>query len=141
VSGETGAKKDFFISYNHNDEAWALWINVVLEKAGYTTIIQARDFLAGSNFIMEMQRAIINSDRTIAIFSKNYSESDFCSSEWSAALVSDPAALRSKLIPVRVDLSYEPLGLLKPIRFIDLVKIDLEDIAKDEKAQKARECF
>ena len=26
------SRKDFFISYNHNDEAWAEWIADVLEK-------------------------------------------------------------------------------------------------------------
>jgi hypothetical protein len=36
--------RDFFISYTNLDKAWAVWIAVELEKAGYTTVVQAFDF-------------------------------------------------------------------------------------------------
>jgi hypothetical protein len=31
---------NFFVSYNHADEAWAEWVAWVLEEAGYTTKVQ-----------------------------------------------------------------------------------------------------
>ena len=34
--------KNFFISYNHRDSAWAEWIAWQLENDGYSTIIQAK---------------------------------------------------------------------------------------------------
>ena len=46
------AAKDFFISYNKADRAWAEWIGWKLEEAGYTVILQAWDFPAGSNFVI-----------------------------------------------------------------------------------------
>ena len=49
--------KDFFISYNKADRAWAEWIAWTLEEAGYSTTIQAWDFQAGGNFVLEMQKA------------------------------------------------------------------------------------
>jgi hypothetical protein len=51
--------KDFFISYNSADLAWAEWIAWQLEAAGFTTIVQAWDFRPGSNFVVEMQKAAI----------------------------------------------------------------------------------
>jgi hypothetical protein len=41
--------KDFSISYTKADQAWAAWIAWTLEAAGYSTVIQAWDFLPGSN--------------------------------------------------------------------------------------------
>ena len=34
-------ERDFFISYTAVDDAWARWIAVELERAGYTTVVQA----------------------------------------------------------------------------------------------------
>ena len=48
---------DYFISYTSPDKAWAEWIGWVLEDTGATVILQAWDFVPGSNFVLEMQRA------------------------------------------------------------------------------------
>ena len=55
---------DFFISYTSADKSWAEWIAYVLEEAGIQVIIQAWDFRPGSNFVLEMQRAAAEADRT-----------------------------------------------------------------------------
>jgi hypothetical protein len=54
---DIGAPKDYFISYTHADQRWAEWIAWLLEEAGYTTMLQAWDFIAGSNFVIEMDAA------------------------------------------------------------------------------------
>jgi hypothetical protein len=41
--------RDFFISYTGSDRTWAEWVAWQLEEAGYTTILQAWDFEAGSH--------------------------------------------------------------------------------------------
>ena len=41
---DRGAGGDFFISYTGVNVAWARWIAVELERAGYTTVVQAFDF-------------------------------------------------------------------------------------------------
>ena len=51
---DTEAPKDFFISYTHADQRWAEWIAWHLETEGYTTMLQAWDFVAGSHFVHEM---------------------------------------------------------------------------------------
>jgi hypothetical protein len=78
--------KDFFISYPRTDQSWAEWIAWTLEAAGYSTVLQAWDFLPGSNFILEMQRAATEANRTIAVLSQKYLESTFTKPEWAAAL-------------------------------------------------------
>ena len=50
--------KDFFISYTSSDEKYAKWIAELLEKNGYTTIIQAWDFRPGDNFVSKINEAL-----------------------------------------------------------------------------------
>jgi len=61
--------KDFFISYTKNDVQWAKWIAGTLEKGengkGYTTIIQAWDFKAGTNIINNMNESFRDSKRWV----------------------------------------------------------------------------
>jgi hypothetical protein len=64
--------KDFFVSYNRNDREWAQWIAWQLEAQGYTTVIQAWDFRPGGNFVLDMQEAAAQAQRTIAVLSPDY---------------------------------------------------------------------
>lgn len=112
-------KADFFISYNHKDSHWATWIAGVLEENGFSVIIQAWDFRPGSNFVLEMQNALQQSNKTIVVLSKNYVNSDFCLPEWAASFVQDPVGKLNTLIPVRVD-DITPMGLFAPIVYIDI---------------------
>lgn len=118
--------KDFFISYNKADRAWAEWTAWKLEEAGYTTILQAWDFSAGSNFIIDMHNAARNARRTIALLSPDYLQALFTQPEWAAAFVQDPTGEKGTLLPVRVRLC-KPDGLLTSISYIDLV--DLDEVA------------
>ena len=73
------AATDFFISYTHNDQRWAEWIAWHLEGAGYRTVVQAWDFLAGGNFILAMDEATQNATRTIAVGPLSWNASMACS--------------------------------------------------------------
>jgi hypothetical protein len=81
---------DFFVSYNQADRDWAEWIAWQLEDAGYTTRIQAWDFHAGSNFVVDMDRAARQSRQTIAVLSPDYLAARFPTAEWAAAFARDP---------------------------------------------------
>src|SRR6185503_18273994 len=74
--------KNFFVSYNGKDKAWAEWIAYQLEEAGYSTVIQAWDFQAGGNFVLEMQKATAEAERTIAVLSQNYLDAEYTHPEW-----------------------------------------------------------
>jgi hypothetical protein len=110
---------DFFISYSQVDRKWAEWIAWSLEEAGFTTRIADRDFAPGTNFVLEMERALQESERTIIILSAAYIESAFTQAEWLAAFARDPTGKEGKLVPIRV----EPVhlsGLLASLITVDL---------------------
>ena len=115
--------KDFFISYNGADQRWAEWIAWQLEEAAYSVILQAWDFLPGSNFVVQMDRALTLAPRMIAVLSPQYLSSLYTQPEWAAAFRHDPKGEQSLLIPVRVQ-PCEVNGLLGPIVYVDLVGRD-----------------
>ena len=117
------APKDFFVSYNSADRAWAEWIAWELEDAGHSVVIQAWDFRPGVNFVLEMHRATIEADRTVAVLSPNYLSAEFTLHEWAAAFAADPSGKVRKLLPVRVA-PYDVKGLIPQIVHIDLVEAD-----------------
>jgi tetratricopeptide (TPR) repeat protein len=114
---------DFFVSYTQKDKDWAMWIARVLEDAGNTTTTQEWDFRPGSNFVVEMQRATVESKRTLVVLSADYLRSGFAMSEWSAAFAQDPTGEKGLLLPVRVG-AVEPPGILGTIVYIDLIGLD-----------------
>jgi tetratricopeptide (TPR) repeat protein len=115
--------KHFFISYNSADRTWAEWIAWQLEEAGYTTVLQAWDFRPGSNFVLEMQRAATEAERTIAVLSPDYLGARFTQPEWAAAFAQDPTGEKGTLLPVRVR-ECDLKGLWSPRIYIDLVGLD-----------------
>jgi serine/threonine protein kinase/pSer/pThr/pTyr-binding forkhead associated (FHA) protein len=122
--------KDFFISYNRADQRWAEWIAWQLEEANYSIILQAWDFLPGSNFVVQMDHALRIAPRMIAVLSPQYLSSLYTQPEWAAAFRNDPKGEQSLLIPVRVQ-PCEVTGLLGPIVYVDLV-------GRDESAARQR---
>jgi tetratricopeptide (TPR) repeat protein len=119
-------KNDFFISYTSIDEKWATWIAWQLEKAGYTFIIQAWDFTPGMNFVLEMQNALINCERVIAVLSPEYFKSSFCAPEWATKFAEDPSGKDSYIIPVRIA-DFKPEGLFRSIIYIDIYGLNEEE--------------
>lgn len=117
---------DFFISYNMADRHWATGIGNWLDQALYTTVMQSQDFVAGSNFVSEMNAALTQAKRVIAVISPDYFAASFPESEWTAAFASDPTGAERSLVPVRVRECEIP-ALLKPRVYIDLVGMNQND--------------
>ena len=70
------------ISYTQADLSWAEWIAWQLEKSGVQTILQAWDFRAGCNFVLEMNSASKQARRTIAVLSAGYVNAAYTHPEW-----------------------------------------------------------
>jgi hypothetical protein len=117
-------RRDFFISYTRADRQWAEWIAWQLETAGYTTVLQAWDFGPAADFVHEMQKAMTNSERTIAVLSPSYIASVHGEAEWRAAYQRDPTGEQRILVPVRVA-DFSPPGLLATRVYIDLFGKDV----------------
>jgi len=122
-------KKHFFVSYNGRDKQWAEWIAWILEEAGYSVIIQAWDFRPGSNFVLEMQNATVQAEKTIAVLSNNYLNALYTHPEWTAAFAQDPTGQKRTLIPVRVA-ECEIKGLWQQIVYADLVNLSAQEAQK-----------
>ena len=90
TGNERPGGREFFVSYTQADRAWAEWIAWVLEEDGHTVLIQAWDFVPGSNWIQGMQAGVATAARTIAVLSPAYLESEYGTAEWEAAWASDP---------------------------------------------------
>src|SRR3989440_10840374 len=116
------AQKDFFISYNKADRAWAEWMAWQLEAEGYTTVLQAWDFLPGSHFVLKMQEVASTATSTIAVLSPDYLNALYTQPEWAAAFVQDPTGQKGTLLPVRVR-ECTLTGILAPIVYIDLLSL------------------
>ena len=64
--------RDFFISFNSADLAYAEAINAALRAAGFTTFYHPRDLPPGGNIPMWMDDALMNSAQTLALYSPAY---------------------------------------------------------------------
>jgi hypothetical protein len=110
---------DFFVSYAQADQLWAEWIAWTLEEDGYRVLVQAWDFVPGSNWVQGMQAGTTGADRTIAVLSPRYLKSVYGSGEWQAAWASDPHGTKRKLLVLRVEDCDRP-GLLAGVVGVDL---------------------
>ncbi|TXK41803.1 TIR domain-containing protein [Nonomuraea sp. C10] len=117
-----GRPTQIFVSYSPADTAWATWIAWELEAAGYRTMIQAWDFVPGTNFIDFMDRGVSEAGLVVAVLSRNYLSSRYGRMEWQAALRADPDNPSNKLITIRLeDVRLE--GLLSTITWVDLLGV------------------
>jgi len=85
-------------------------------------MLQAWDFVAGTNFIDFMDRGVRESTAVIAVLSRSYVRSRYGRLEWQAALRSSPERPESRLITVRVE-DFQIEGLLATITFVDLAGV------------------
>lgn len=118
-----------FISYNQADRQWAEWIAWQLEEAGYQVVLQAWDFVPGSHFALEMNRAVQSAECTVVVLSPSYLTSEYTQPEWAAAFARDPKGSERRLLPVRV-VACRPKGLLAQIVYLDLVGLRDEGASK-----------
>ena len=117
--------KDFLISYAPADRAWAEWIGSVLEDAGYTVVLRSWDLRPGSNFVLEMQKAVQQTRQTIVLISPDYLAGEIAQSEWGAALEADARRSERHLLPIRIR-ETEVSGLAGSVAYLDLVGTDEE---------------
>jgi tetratricopeptide (TPR) repeat protein len=117
MNGAPDDKRDFFISFNQADRAWATWIAWVLEEAGYKVLFQDWDFRG--SFLEQMHQASLRSARTLVVLSDHYLRSEFARSEAWAALAGDPVGREDRVVTVKVGPAGD-LGLFGHFAFLDL---------------------
>jgi hypothetical protein len=121
--------KDFFISYNQADRAWAEWIAWQIKEQGREVVIQAWHFGPGSNFPLQMHKAIRECQKILVVLSPDFLASEYTKPEWAAYFAQDPTGEKRKIMPVRVR-DCTPDGLLGQIVHIDLLGVAPEGEAR-----------
>lgn len=96
------ARRDFFISFNFADLAYATAIDAALVAGGFTTYFYPRDLHLGGNIAIWMDDALLNSAQTLALYSPNYIQdsAQFSKAERYASWWQDPTGVNGKLIPI-----------------------------------------
>jgi hypothetical protein len=118
-----GVDREFFLSFTGSDRPWAAWLLAELDAAGYSSVSQLREFVAGGNFALDMDRAARRARRTLGVLSPHALQAPYVRQEWAHRLAADPTGEQRALVLVRVE-ACEPEGLLRPIVYIDLVGLD-----------------
>ena len=112
----------YYISAASEDRRWAEWIANVIEDTG-CTVYRPWDLPPGSNWVLELQRALSRASHVVAVLSDDYFANEFAATEWQSAFRTDPRGSFRRLLPVRVAPCDVP-PLLQAIRSVDLVGLD-----------------
>ena len=110
-------KRDFFVSFNQADRAWATWIAWVLNANGHAVFFQDWDFRG--SFIEQMHQATLRSRKTLVVLSDSYLRSEYARSEAWAALARDPVGRQDRVVLIKVGPTGD-LGLLAHFAYVDL---------------------
>jgi hypothetical protein len=120
---------DVFISYSHKDQNWVRnTLLPTLEKHGVTVFIDFRDFEPGAPSIIEMERGVKESRKTILILTPDYIMSAWSEFEAVLAGTLDPAARERRILPILLKKCVLPLRInyLTYLNFTDPTTLDLQ---------------
>ena len=123
-------QRDFFLSYTHKDEAWAVWAADVLKKNGYTVYVQALDIKSAS-FLKKMEQYLDNSYNLIAVWSEDYFQSDYAMDEWRGAYYAVKEGEMNALIPILISADKYIPRLYRPI-----IRVDLSGRGRDTESEE-----
>ncbi|MEP7135060.1 MAG: toll/interleukin-1 receptor domain-containing protein [Chloroflexota bacterium] len=126
---ETEFKYDVFVSYSSTNKEWVRKTFVpILEKAGLKVCDYYRDFDVGAPIVMEMERAVLESRKTIPILSPAYLKSGWTEFESLMFQTLDAANRNRRVLPVILEKCDLPLRIkyMNCINFADPDDVDIE---------------
>jgi tetratricopeptide (TPR) repeat protein len=94
---------DVFISYSHRDGEWVRnWLlpRLELENAGLRVCIDFRDFDIGVPSLVNMERAVEHSRKTLLVLTPSWVESEWTNFEALLVQTDDPIGLRRRMLPL-----------------------------------------
>lgn len=112
--------RDFFISYTKKDAKFATWVAELLERSGYTVIIQEWDFRPGDNLVANIHKALIECKKLIVILSEDYLKSGWCEAEWTSKYAEQMVLNEQRIVPIKIG-PVNTRGLLSSLIYIDIV--------------------
>lgn len=94
---------DVYISHSPEEREWVdAWLLPRLEEAGLRVYVDYRDSLAGAPRANNIERAMKGSRRTVAVVTPAWVASEWNLFEDALVRSLDPAALRRRLIPIKL---------------------------------------
>ncbi len=94
---------DVYISHSPEEREWVdAWLLPRLEEAGLQVYVDYRDSLAGAPRANNIERAMKGSRRTVAVVTPAWVASEWNLFEDALVRSLDPAALRRRLIPIKL---------------------------------------
>lgn len=123
---------DVFISYSHRDADWVRgWLVPKLKEAGLSVCIDHESFAPGAPSVTEMERAVRQSRKTVAVLTPAYLDKN--SSGWTdfenmLVQTLDPNAREGRLLPVLLT-KYEEI----PLRLAHLTRLDFTATTERER--------
>jgi hypothetical protein len=118
TSGKATIAKQISISLADAEAALTVAIADILTAAGYTVIVEDRDF-AGTGVVNTLHDGLRTSER-IALLSPDYLASNYCRPGWQAVLARDPLNRRRRPIVMRAA-ECAPDGLLTRMQYSELL--------------------
>jgi hypothetical protein len=102
VTERTGSYRyDAFISYSHHDKEWVRgWLLPRLGAACLRVCIDFRDFELGAPTLLEMERAVLQSRKTLLVLTPDYLASEWAKLGHFLTSTLDPAAQQRRVIPL-----------------------------------------
>lgn len=95
---------DVFISYSHRDSEWVRdWLLHRLEGAGLRVCIDFRDFEIGAPSLVNMERAVELSRKTLLILTPNWLQSKWAKFEAMMVQTEDPIGRERRLLPLMLE--------------------------------------
>src|SRR5919199_6009627 len=100
MTDASDGRRDFFVSFNRADQAWADWIAWTLKEAGYSVWFQPWDFKGSVAAVIEQGHRA--STHTLAVLSDDYLAAPYCRAEWEMRFHEDVDGARGLIVPLRV---------------------------------------
>ena len=119
---------DVFISYSSQDRPWVRQeLLPRLEAQGLRACIDYRDFAVGAPIITEIERALLNSRKTLLVLSPGYMQSTWAEFENLVLQTLDPSNQSQRLVPLRKEVCEIPLRI-RYLVYVDFAAPDDLDL-------------
>jgi hypothetical protein len=108
-----------FISYSHQDAAFAQELAQRLEADGVSVWIDYKDTTWGKPFPLSIEEGLDNTRFIICLMSPNWITSAWSSIERYSAMVEDPNGFIGKLLPILLSPDTQIPRFMKPLVYLD----------------------
>jgi hypothetical protein len=110
---------DVFISYSHDDRAFAERLERRLESDGISTWIDYKNATWGKPFPASIEEGLDQTRHIICLMSPSWTSSAWSQIERYSAMVEDPNGFLGKLLPILLSKDTQIPRFIKPLVYID----------------------